>query len=189
MGILQVPDIIPFTGMHDSRCGLCHYCFGHPTYQVHSSQDVLQKEASVQRDPTNAQAWYELGVKQQENEREKEAIQALRRAIEHDPGLSDAWLALAVSYTNESEPAEAYDAIEHWILGNERYRRAIGTGQSRNAESLTARQRCNKLINTIMGIIRGNPEVDADTQIALAVLLNTIEVSSHLTRKTTMTKQ
>ena len=45
-------------------------------------QSVLELEAAVQRDPTDALRWYELGVKQQENEREQKAVQALRRALE-----------------------------------------------------------------------------------------------------------
>jgi peroxin-5 len=139
---------------------------------------VLQKEAVVQKDPTNARAWYELGVKQQENEREKEAIQALQRAVEHDPSLSEAWLAVAVSYTNESQPGEAYDAIEHWMGGSEQYRHIIANDKQ-SSEALSTRERCNKLVEIMMAIIRSSSEVDANTQVALAVLLNTIEVGGH----------
>ncbi|KAL9936915.1 hypothetical protein V8E36_004150 [Tilletia maclaganii] len=52
---------------------------------------VLEREAAVQDDPTNAaQAWYDLGVKQQENEREGLAISALHRAVQLDPKLQGA---------------------------------------------------------------------------------------------------
>ena len=55
----------------------------------------------MQRDPANAQAWFQLGVKQQENEREGKAIQALRRALELDAAHLPSWLALAISQTGQ----------------------------------------------------------------------------------------
>ena len=68
-------------------------------------------EAAVQRDPLNAHAWFQLGVKQQENEREGKAIQALRRALELDPTHLPSWLALAISHTNEGNRHGTYEAM------------------------------------------------------------------------------
>src|SRR5258708_16393716 len=79
-------------------------------------------EAVVQRDPSNARAWYELGVKQQENEREQQAISALRRSLELNPTHLPSWLALAISYTNEGDRHGTYEAIRNWIKYNEAYR-------------------------------------------------------------------
>lgn len=142
---------------------------------IRCKQDVLQKEAVVQNDPSNARAWFELGVKQQENEREKEAIEALRRAVHFEPAMLDAWLALAVSFTNEGQLGDAYDAIEQWISNTESYRHVIANIGAKKADAST-RERCDSLLEAMMTIIRSNPEVDADTQVALAVLLNTTEV-------------
>lgn len=115
-------------------------------------------------------------MKQQENEREKEAIQALSRAVEYDPTLLDAWIALAVSYTNESQPGGAYDAIERWINQNERYQNAIGNIKQGSNTELGGSARCKELVDTLVTMVRSVSEVDADTQVALAVLLNTAEV-------------
>ena len=71
--------------------------------------------------PDSAQAWFDLGVKQQENERETLALQALRRAVELDPAHLPAWLALATSSTNESLRQDAVDAVREWIMRNEKY--------------------------------------------------------------------
>ena len=91
---------------------------------VWPAQSVLELEAAVQRDPTDASAWYELGVKQQENEQERKAIQALRRAAALDPAHLPTWLALAVSYTNDSDRTETCLAVNEWVERNERYRDA-----------------------------------------------------------------
>lgn len=130
----------------------------------------------MQRDPTNAAAWFELGVKQQENEREAKAIQALQHAIDLDPTHLPTWLALAVSYTNDNHRLGAYDAIREWALRNPRYEAVVsGTGLATHT-----RGDFSGLIHMLIQMARSadQPEggVDADVQVALAVLLNTTEV-------------
>ncbi len=137
-------------------------------------------EAAVQRDLTNAQAWFELGVKQQENERERQAISALERALQFDPTHLPSLLALAISYTNEGDRHGTYQAVQSWVRENERYHDivpafdALDTGSSEGDEF-------QKLIGCLIAMARatqGSAEVDADVQIALATLLNTNEVRS-----------
>ncbi|RPD59867.1 TPR-like protein [Lentinus tigrinus ALCF2SS1-6] len=142
-------------------------------------ESVLEMEAAVQRDPTNAARWYELGVKQQENEREQKAVQALRRALELDPTHLAAWLALAISHTNEGNRSGAYSAIREWVERNERYSAAVAQFRALNPESEDARssERLQNMMQCLMSIVREHAggEIDADIQIALAVLLNTNE--------------
>lgn len=137
------------------------------------------------RDPENAQAWFDLGVKQQANEREDKAIQALRRAIELDPSLLAAWLELAVSYTNEGNRSHAYDAIEDWINRKEIYADAVRRWKESNADSRPRADRAQDLIGCLIEMVRSMPDgaIDADVQIALGVLLTTSEVSERLSRK------
>ncbi|KAF9010527.1 hypothetical protein BDQ17DRAFT_1387762 [Cyathus striatus] len=129
--------------------------------QAHSIlQSVLELEAAVQHDMLNAQ---------QENEREHKALQALRRAVEIDPTHLPTWLALAVSYTNDGNRQETYNTIREWVLRNEKYATAN--------TSAYITERYNQLIQCLIAMARSNlsGEVDADIQIALAVLLNTNE--------------
>jgi peroxin-5 len=131
---------------------------------------VLQLEATAQREPTNARAWFDLGVKQQENERETQALRALRRAVALDPSHLPGWLALATSSTNEGLRQDTLDAVREWIVRNERYTRAVAAhgGPGETFESMVA---------CLIAMVRdAGEEVDADVQIALAVLLNSNEV-------------
>jgi len=141
----------------------------------------------VLRDPENAQAWFDLGVKQQANEREDKAIQALRRAIELDPSLLAAWLELAVSYTNEGNRVHAYDAIEDWIDRKDIYADAVRRWKAFNASSSSKANRAQDLIGCLVEMAKSVPggAIDADVQIALGVLLNTSEVSKSPSRRTT----
>lgn len=168
------------------------------------SEGVLEKEAAVQRDPTSAQAWLELGIKQQENEREPMAIRALERALTLDPSLDEAELALAVSYTNEGERPKAFEALEKWVNlkvdGSPTYRIAVaelGKDNALSEELLNGSDQRNpvfaaglgerhaKLMETLITLARaggtstsstaGGTAVDADVQIALGVLFNTSE--------------
>jgi peroxin-5 len=117
-------------------------------------------------------------VKQQANEREDKAIQALRRAVELDPSLLAAWLELAVSYTNEGDRSHAYDAIENWIDRKDIYTDAVRSWKESKAGPSLKADRAQDLIGCLIAMARSMPggAVDADVQIALGVLLNTSEV-------------
>ncbi|KII92743.1 hypothetical protein PLICRDRAFT_172796 [Plicaturopsis crispa FD-325 SS-3] len=142
-------------------------------------ENVLELEAAVQRDPTNAGAWFELGVKQQENERESKALQALQRAVELDPTHLPTWLALAVSYTNDGNRMHAYESINAWVGRNEKYASAVQEFRAQRPErtSASTSERFTHLIDCLIAMARSDPSgaIDADIQIALAVLLNTNE--------------
>ncbi|KAF7361678.1 hypothetical protein MVEN_00511300 [Mycena venus] len=140
---------------------------------------VLELEAVVQRNMTDASAWFDLGVKQQANEREKQALQALTRAVELDPSYLAAWLALAISHTNDGNRAGTHDAVRQWVERNERYAGAVARYRAAHPEKADApmAERFGSLIQCLIEMARNEPSggVDADIQIALAVLLNTNE--------------
>ncbi|BGO99988.1 hypothetical protein NBRC10513v2_004212 [Rhodotorula toruloides] len=151
---------------------------------------LLQREADVQHDPTNASAWLSLGLKQQQNEREELAIAALRRAIELDPLVSNgaAHLALAVSYTNEGRRGESYEEINRWVSAQTSENRAYANEieQYRNLFGATlpdnTAERHAYLSNLLIRLAQHSAEkgegaagVDADVQIALGVLFNSSE--------------
>ena len=141
---------------------------------------MLELEAAVQRNAADATAWYELGVKQQENEREQQALLALQRAVELDPSHLPSWLALAISYTNDSNRLGTYASIFEWVSRNDKYQDAAREflSQAQNGEGLVLVERYNLLIQCLITMARSDTsgEIDADIQIALAVLLNTNEV-------------
>ena len=149
---------------------------------------TLELEAAVQRDPKNVQAWYTLGVKQQDNEREHMAIEALRRAVELDPEYVPSWLALGISHTNESHRTQAYGAIREWVKRHPKFpQTAVGLSGGFTDQVLEPGSERNQkaafegLVACLIEIIRnagGSEEehrIDPDVQIALAVLLNSNE--------------
>lgn len=140
----------------------------------------MELEAAVQRDPTNAALWYDLGVKQQENERENKALQALERAVELDPSLLPAWLALAISYTNDNDRQGTHTSVSQWVERNDKYRASAAAFRAQNplSENALLSEKFGNLIQCLIAMARSDTtgEIDADLQIALAVLLNTNEV-------------
>lgn len=135
----------------------------------------------MQRDPSNALAWFHLGVKQQENEREAKAIQALRRALELDQSHLPSWLALAISHTNEGNQHAAHEAVRQWVDYNGRYSGVANAYRLGHPlrEDMSRPEKCNDMIDCLITMARSDTsgEIDADIQIALAVLMNTSEVS------------
>ncbi|KAI1311056.1 hypothetical protein EDD11_003563 [Mortierella claussenii] len=139
------------------------------------TESILALEAAVQKDPTDAAAWHQLGLRQQENERETMAIAALLKAVEANPKELNAWLALAVSYTNENCRVDAYDALQSWIENSEQYKgvkSAIPGGLGRSAQ-----ERHEYVTGLFLEAARTNPgeNLDPDVQIALGVLFNVSE--------------
>ena len=150
--------------------------------------NTLELEAAVQRDPKNVQAWFVLGVKQQDSEREQKAIDALSRAVELDPEYVPSWLALGVSHTNESNRAKTYGTIREWVTRHPRFpQTAAGMSGGFQGEVFEpGSERSQKgmyegLIGCLIEIVRnasgneGEQGIDPDVQIALAVLLNSNE--------------
>jgi peroxin-5 len=133
---------------------------------------VLELEAEVQNDPSSWEAWYALGLKQQENEREEQAILALSKVIQLEPDHRDTYLALAVSYTNEGQKEAANTMLERWIdLAQEERRDGEMNGGSYE-------ERRGRIVERLIDMARANPDdVDPDVQIALGVMFNASEVS------------
>lgn len=161
----------PYIDQHVERNGLAQ----------NVRESILEKEAHVQRHPHDAQAWFELGIRQQENEREGKAIAALKRALELDPILLPAWLSLATSHTNEGNRQEALDALQQWIVNNEQYKIISAKYHLLSSPPegfVSMREKRETLVNCLIDMATRASEVgvqgiDADVQIALAVLLNT----------------
>ena len=150
--------------------------------------NTLELEAAVQRDPKNVQAWFALGVKQQDSEREQKAVEALSRAVELDPEYVPSWLALGISHTNESNRAKAYGAIREWVRRHPKFpQTTVGMSGGFNGEVFEpGSEKSQKgmyegLIGCLIEIVRdasGSEQeqgIDPDVQIALAVLLNSNE--------------
>ncbi|KIJ67979.1 hypothetical protein HYDPIDRAFT_83728 [Hydnomerulius pinastri MD-312] len=151
-----------------------HHHALHMSHAQRVYESVLELEAAVQRDPSDSAAWFELGVKQQENEREAKAIQALQRSIDLDPSHLSAWLALSVSYTNDNNRTGTYHAIREWALRNPKYQDIV-TNTSLRSDSPGD---FTRMVDVLINMARSADQkggVDADVQVALAVLLNTIE--------------
>jgi peroxin-5 len=127
-------------------------------------------------DPTNAEAWYQLGIKQQSNEREDKAIQALRKAVELDPSLLSGWMELSVSHTNEGNRIEAYKAIGEWIERNPRYVEVVT--RWKQGKVFSSPPSAAELTECLLAMATSVPggDLDPDVQIALGVLLNTTDV-------------
>ncbi|KDQ21279.1 hypothetical protein BOTBODRAFT_49936 [Botryobasidium botryosum FD-172 SS1] len=165
----------------EGRFGTRHHDM-HDSARLATYESLLEKEAEAYRNPTDPGAWYELGVKQQENEREDKAIAALTRAISLDPTHLPSWLALAVSRSNEGSRGGAVDAIREWVERNSTYTAEIAAWRrAQTAEEMTTSgsvgERSRALVDCLMAMARkaSSGEVDADIQIALAVLLHSSE--------------
>ncbi len=124
-----------------------------------------------------------MGVKQQENEREQKALHALRRALELDSTHLPAWLALAISHTNDGNRRGSYEAIRSWVQHNVRYREAVEAYRASHGDmedfNMAQTGNSDSLVECLIAMARSDisGEIDADIQIALAILMNTNEVS------------
>ncbi|KAF5393239.1 hypothetical protein D9757_000747 [Collybiopsis confluens] len=151
----------------------------HSDERLERQQTVLELEAAVQTKLSDASAWFDLGVKQQEHEREMQALQALTRATELDPSYLPGWLALSVSFTNDGRRLEAYDAIRQWVIRNGNHRDIVRQHfpEFSDTENTTPQEKFSQLVQCLIAMAQQSAvgRIDADIQIALAVLFNSNE--------------
>lgn len=142
---------------------------------------LLELEAVVQLNPGNYEAWYLLGLGQQENENDKAAISAFTRALTppatakaNQETIANSWLGIAVSYANENCRVEAMQALENLLRCQRSYRNCI-VGRS-SSDDLTLMDRViQSLLNAVKKTTGEREEVgDARIQTALGIALNMI---------------
>lgn len=135
-------------------------------------------------DPDSSRAWFDLAIKQQELERDDQAIRALLQCISLDPECKEAYLALSVSYTNEGMIREGHSVLERWVDGASESGLARNKGDDADlgrfetgAPGVHKNQRHEVLTRELMRMARLMPEgdIDADVQVALGVLFNASE--------------
>ncbi|KAJ3088695.1 Peroxisomal membrane signal receptor PTS1 [Quaeritorhiza haematococci] len=143
------------------------------------AESILALEALVQKQPENANAWYTLGIRQQENENEAASIAALRQSVKLDPNITNSWIALAVSYTNESAREDAYDALEAWMAHSPQYKHIVEQDKASNpgTSGIAGGARHEQVSKWFLRAARESPgeNLDPDVQIALGVLFNVSE--------------
>ncbi|THV02434.1 TPR-like protein [Dendrothele bispora CBS 962.96] len=180
----QTPDVKPVNAYQFQRnnpflLGSSSQTRNHSLHSDQGFESVLELEAAVQRDIANAVTWFELGVKQQEAEREHKALQALQRAVDLNPSHLPAWLALAVSYTNNGQRQGTYNAVREWVLRNEQHKATVNEYLTRNPEKegVSDAEKFDHLAQCLISIVQQDAfgDIDADVQIALAVLFNANE--------------
>lgn len=139
---------------------------------------VLCFEAAVRQDENNAEIWELLGTSQAENEKDPNAIAALKKSLELNPNNRNVLMALAISYTNESLQNQALRMLIDWLRTNEKYQDLVPTHFRQDPKAMMASSLVNgpelrDVQDLFIQAVRQSPnEVDADIQEALGVLFN-----------------
>lgn len=139
---------------------------------------VLCFEAAVQQDENNAEIWELLGTSQAENEKDPNAIAALKKSLQLNPQNRNVLMALAISYTNESLQNQALRMLIDWLRSNEKYKNLVPAHFSQNPNEMMASSLINgpRLVDVqdlFIQAVRQSPnEIDAEIQEALGVLFN-----------------
>lgn len=139
---------------------------------------VLCFEAAVRQDMDNAEIWELLGTSQAENEKDPNAIAALKRSLELRPNNRNVLMALAISYTNESLQNQALRMLIDWLRCNEKYQHIVPESFKHDANAAMASSLINgpeleDVQNLYLQAVQQTPEVvDPEIQEALGVLFN-----------------
>lgn len=139
---------------------------------------VLCFESAVRNDMDNAEIWELLGTSQAENEKDPNAIAALKRSLELRPNNRNVLMALAISYTNESLQNQALRMLIDWLRCNEKYQHIVPESFKNNdnaaiASSLINGPELEDVQNLYLQAVQQSPEVvDHEIQEALGVLFN-----------------
>lgn len=139
---------------------------------------VLCFEAAVRNDMENAEIWQLLGTSQAENEKDPNAIAALKKSLEHQPNNPDVFMALAISYTNESLQNQALKMLIEWLRCNPKYQQIVPDTFQNNADAALASSLIHdfdlrEVQNIYLQAVQQNPAtIDPEIQEALGVLFN-----------------
>lgn len=142
---------------------------------------VLCFESAVKQEPENAEAWELLGTSQAENEKDPNAIAALKKSLELNPSSLKVLMSLAISYTNESYQNLALKMLNQWMRANPKYSNLVQNEgeEAAGIEELTStRIRGMELEMTqelFLRAVQQNAQTenfDPDVQEALGVLFN-----------------
>ncbi|XP_031629596.1 peroxisomal targeting signal 1 receptor [Contarinia nasturtii] len=143
---------------------------------------VLCFESAVREDLNNAEIWELLGTSQAENEKDPNAIAALKKSLELNPSNRNVMMALAISYTNESLQNQALRMLIDWLRTNEKYKNLVPAHFSDGPKPMNPQKMAHSLINGpelvdvqdifIQAVQQSPDEIDAEIQEALGVLFN-----------------
>lgn len=143
---------------------------------------VLCFESAVRQDENNAEIWELLGTSQAENEKDPNAIAALKKSLELNPANRNVMMALAISYTNESLQNQALRMLIDWLRTNEKYKNLVPAHFNEGPKPINPQAMAHSLINgpeladvqdIFIQAVRQSPnEIDAEIQEALGVLFN-----------------
>ncbi len=116
-----------------------------------------------------------------ENEKDPNAIAALKRSLELNPNNPKVMMALAVSYTNESLQNQALNMLVNWLKCNENYQNLVPSTMVAPVDDgiLTSSIISDKGPNLkevqqlfLTAVQQKHPQIDPDIQEALGVLFN-----------------
>lgn len=139
---------------------------------------VLCFESAVKQQPENAEYWEYLGTSQAENEKDPNAIAALKKSLELQPNNPKVLMALAVSFTNESLQNQALKMLMMWLKINPAYTSlapniAENTIEGAMTSSLIRGLELVEVQNLFLRAVQmSSPNVDPEVQEALGVLFN-----------------
>jgi len=139
---------------------------------------VLCFEAAVQNDMENAEIWQLLGTSQAENEKDPNAIAALKKSLQFKPNNPEVFMALAISYTNESLQNKALQMLIEWLRCNPKYQNIVPENFQSDTEASVASSLIQdfdlKEVQALyLKAVQQDPTViDPEIQEALGVLFN-----------------
>lgn len=139
---------------------------------------VMCFETAAKQNENNAEIWELLGISQSENEKDPNAIAALRKCLELNPNNPKVMMALAVSYTNESLQSQAVKMLTNWLKSNAEYQHLVPSSfhsdeSDDRTSSVVRAPELEEMQNIFMKAVQQKqPAIDADIQECLGILFN-----------------
>lgn len=132
-------------------------------------------ESAVKQHPENAEYWQYLGTSQAENEKDPNAIAALKKSLELQPNNGKVMMALAVSFTNESLQNQALKMLLSWVRHHPTYGSLVpmvaeqaGTSATDMPSSLIQGPELLEVQSLLLKAVQmTSPSVDAELQVRI----------------------